>query len=92
MFYVYILRCADESLYVGHTRNIKKRVDAHNAGRGAVYTYNRRPVTLEYTERHETRDAAIQRERQLKHWSRAKKQALIKGDFARLRRLSKRRE
>ena len=91
MFYVYILRCVDESLYVGHTRNIDKRVETHNAGRGAAFTVKRRPVELVYAEPHDTKTAAIRRERQLKRWTRRKKEALIRGDLALLRSLSRRR-
>jgi len=91
MYHVYILRCADDSLYVGHTRNIRRRVDAHNAGLGAAFTFKRRPVRLVYSEPHDTKTAAVRRERQLKRWTRAKKEALIRADLTLLRALSKRR-
>jgi len=91
VFHVYILRCADHSLYVGHTRDIKRRVEAHNAGRAAASTSRRRPVTLVYAEPHDTKTAAIRRERQLKGWTRHKKEVLFRGDLARLQALSKRR-
>ena len=68
MFYVYTLRCSDQSLYLGHTRNIKRRLETHNAGLGAAFTSKRRPVTVVYTEPHDTRTAAIRRERQLDRW------------------------
>ena len=92
MFYVYILGCADGSLYVGHTRNIRRCVETHNAGFGASFTYKRLPVRLVFSEAHPTRVTAVRRERQLKGWSRKKKEALIQGDFDRLRVLSRRRE
>ena len=91
MFYVYILRCRDDSLYIGYTANVEARLKAHNMGLGAAHTYKRLPVELVYFEPHPTRLAAIRRERQLKGWSREKKQALIRGDLDRLRSLSKRR-
>ena len=91
MYYVYILRCSDQSLYLGHTRNVKRRVETHNVGLGAAFTRKRRPVTLAYVERHDAKVAAIRRERQLKGWTREKKEALVRGDLIRLRALSKRR-
>ena len=91
MYYAHILRCADGSLYVGHTRNIKRRVETHNAGRGAAFTSMRRPVKLVCAEPHDMKAAAIRRERQLKRWTRKKKEALIRGDLVALRILSKRR-
>jgi len=87
---VYILRCGDGSDYVGCTDAIEKRVAAHNAGQGAAWTARRRPVRLVFLEQHETESSAARRERQIKRWSRAKKEALIAGDTARLRALSKR--
>lgn len=91
MYYVYILRCADNSFYVGSTQNIQDRVRAHNVGRGSTYTFNRLPVRLMYSEVFNTETQAIKRERQLKRWSVAKKQSLIDGDIESLKRLSKRR-
>ena len=91
MYFVYILRCADGSLYVGQTTNIKNRIETHNAGKGAAFTSKRRPVALAYVETHSTRPDAARRERQLKRWTRKKKEALIRGDFDRLRALSVRR-
>ena len=90
MYRVYILRCVDESFYVGHTRNLRRRVETHNAGRGAAFTSKRCPVELVYAESHDTKKAAIRRERQLKGWSRKKKEALIREDIGGLRRLAKR--
>jgi predicted GIY-YIG superfamily endonuclease len=91
MYYVYILRCADDSFYVGYARDPSERAAAHNSGQGAAYTFKRLPVELIYSETHATRLDAIRRERQLKRWTRKKKEALIQGDLARLRALSKRR-
>jgi predicted GIY-YIG superfamily endonuclease len=80
VYYVYILRCADDSFYVGSARDLHERVNAHNTGRGAAYTFKHRPVHLVYSESFETGTAALSRERQLKRWSHAKKQALVDGD------------
>ena len=90
-FFVYIVRCADESLYVGHTSDVSNRVATHNEGRGALWTARRRPVHLVYQEQHPSEAIAIDRERQLKGWTHAKKRALIHGDLARLKSLAKRR-
>lgn len=91
----YVLRVpsslSDDSFYVGSTKNVQDRVHAHNSGRGATYTFKRRPVRLMYAEAFETEALAMKRERQLKRWSTAKKQSLIDGNIERLRRLSKRR-
>jgi len=90
-WFVYILECSDKSFYVGHTENLDARLKAHNSGKGALYTSIRRPVILLYREPHQTKKSAIKRELQIKKWSRAKKQALINGDLAKLHQLSKRR-
>lgn len=77
-YFVYILRCKDNTLYIGSTNNLKNRVCRHNQGQGARYTQQRLPVTLVYFEIFTTRKAAAQRELQLKRWSRIKKENLIK--------------
>lgn len=87
MHYFYILRCADTSLYIGQTERIDERVRAHNMGRGPKFTRVRCPVELVYSEAHRDRAAAMSRERQVKRWSRAKKEALVAGDLATLKRL-----
>ena len=89
-FFVYILRCADDSYYVGHTGDLPARMKVHNDGRGAVWTACRRPVTLVYQEPHRTEQGAITRERQIKRWTHAKKRALIAGDLSGLKVLSQR--
>jgi predicted GIY-YIG superfamily endonuclease len=91
MTWVYILRCSDDSFYVGHTDDLPDRERTHNEGRGARYTAARRPVRLVYSERFESSDCATARERQLKRWSAGKKNALVAGDFALLKQLSRRR-
>jgi predicted GIY-YIG superfamily endonuclease len=90
MYYVYILRCADHSYYVGSAQELDARVKAHNDGRGAAHTFKHRPVEAVYSETFSSYVQAVTRERQLKHWSRAKKKALIAGDLNRLKHPSKR--
>lgn len=90
MYSVYIVRCSDGTLYIGHTENPQARAKAHNDDRGASYTFKRRPVRLVYSEGFLSEADAIERERQLKGWSRTKKEALIAGDLDGLKRLSKR--
>lgn len=75
--YVYLLECADGSLYCGYTNNLKKRVAAHNSGKGAKYTKTRRPVKLVYSEEYETKQEAMRREYLIKKLSRAEKLDLI---------------
>jgi predicted GIY-YIG superfamily endonuclease len=83
--YVYILRCADGSYYVGTTRGqLDDRVAQHNSGLIPGYTARRRPVTLAHAEDFADPTEAIARERQLKGWGRRKKQALIAGNYASL--------
>jgi putative endonuclease len=85
--FVYIVRCADGSLYTGYARDPQKRVDVHNNGRGARYTSGRRPVILVYAEEFDSASQALKRERQLKSLSKRKKEALVGGDLAQLKRL-----
>jgi putative endonuclease len=93
VFYVSILQCADDSYYVGFTEFLEARIHEHKNGTlGACHTFLRRPVTLAYTESYVNQVEAIKRERQLKNWSHAKKTALITGDLAALKALSKRRK
>ena len=90
--YLYILLCSDGSYYTGTARlGLERRVAEHNSGEYDGYTKERRPVTLVFSEWLEDITDSIAAERQIKGWSRAKKQALIRGDFGRLRELSKRR-
>ena len=84
-FFVYIARCADGTLYTGWARDPHARIRAHNSGKGAKYTRSRVPVALVYMEACESLSAALKRERQLKPWSRARKEALIAGDRRELR-------
>lgn len=79
---VYIVRCADDTLYTGWTTNLERRLQAHNSGQGAKYTRSRRPVQLVYSEPQPNRSAAQQREAAIKRLSRRQKLALI-GKVAR---------
>lgn len=74
--YVYLLRCADGTLYTGWTNDLHKRLAAHNAGTGAKYTRSRRPVELFYYETFETKEEAMRRECAVKRLTRAQKLAL----------------
>jgi putative endonuclease len=87
--YLYILRCADGSYYVGSTTNLELRVAQHEAGEGGAYTAQRLPVKLVYTCEFDTPHEAFIRERQVKGWSRKKKQALIREDYEALVELAK---
>ena len=79
MYFVYIVRCTDGSLYTGYARDPRARTLAHNAGRGAHYTSGRRPVRLVYSEAFDTLSEALRREYELKQWPRARKQALVRS-------------
>jgi putative endonuclease len=81
MYFVYIVACADETLYIGSTNNIEKRIKEHNTSkRGARYTSTRRPVQLVYTETYETITEAMRREYELKTWTRKQKLDLIESE------------
>lgn len=88
---IYILKCADGSYYVGLTKKpAEERVGEHNSGLIKGYTSSRLPVELVAVEVFDRLDQAIPRERQIKGWSRAKKEALIRGDYEGLPELSQR--
>ena len=74
--YTYVLKCSDGSLYTGWTNDIKKRLQAHNEGKGAKYTRGRTPVELVYLEEFDTKEAAMRREAAIKKMSRAEKMKL----------------
>jgi predicted GIY-YIG superfamily endonuclease len=80
-FWAYILRCADGSYYVGHTDDLESRLAAHQSGVIEGYTRQRRPVTLVWSQEFGDRHEAFRAERQIKGWSRAKKEALIRRDW-----------
>lgn len=75
--YVYIVKCADGTLYTGWTVDLDRRILAHNSGKGAKYTRYRAPVTLVYWEIHEDKHSAMKREYEIKQFSRKAKEALI---------------
>ena len=89
-FWVYILRCADNSYYTGHTDNLEQRIAKHEAGEIEGYTSTRLPVKVVFSEEFPTREEALACERQIKGWSRRKKEALMRGDWAEVSRLSRR--
>jgi len=76
-YYVYILECADGTLYTGWTRDIPRRLAAHNSGKGAKYTRSRRPVRLAWWEAQPDRSAALRREAAIKRMAREEKLAMI---------------
>ncbi len=89
--WLYILRCSDGSYYVGTTRgSLESRVAQHNAGAFQGYTASRRPVELIFSQWFDRITDAIENERKVKKWSRAKKEAFIRGDFESLQQLAKR--
>lgn len=81
MFHVYILRCADGTYYTGLTDNLETRVAQHQAGSFPGYTHDRRPVELMWSESFPTQIDALEREQQIKDWSRKKKEALFRADW-----------
>jgi len=78
-WYLYLLRCADGSIYTGISNDVEVRVREHNQGKGAKYTAQRRPVFLIYQERHPDLSSARRREEQIKPWRREKKENLALG-------------
>ena len=75
--YVYVLACADGSLYTGYTTDVERRVEEHNAGQGAKYTRGRTPVTVVHTESFDGKSAAMSREYEIKQLSRSGKERLV---------------
>ena len=90
LYYVYILKCSDSSYYTGFTNNVDLRVMQHNEGlTHSAYTYSRRPVELVWVEMFTDPNQAIAMEKQIKGWSRRKKEALIAQDWDKLVEFSK---
>jgi putative endonuclease len=88
---IYILECADGSYYTGITRrSVDERVSEHAQGLIDGYTFTRRPVKLVFSEHYERIDEAVAAERRIKGWSRAKKEAYMRGNFSALVALAKR--
>ena len=88
-FHAYMLRCSDGSYYVGHTDDLEARVGTHQSGLLPGYTQNRRPVSLVWSQEFAERDEAFAAERQIKGWSRTKKEALIREDWDAIQVLSR---
>ena len=90
IYYVYILTCSDNTYYTGITSNLTKRIKEHQSGTHTdSYTYKRRPINLGFFAEFTNIDIAIQTEKQIKKWSRAKKKALIENEFEKLPNLAK---
>ena len=78
MYFVYLLKCGDKSIYTGITTDLARRLKEHKAGTGARYTRARKIVKVLYTEKFKNRSLASKREAEIKSWPRAKKLALIR--------------
>ncbi len=90
LYSVYILLCADKSYYTGITNDLDRRFEEHNTGIDPkCYTFSRRPLILKHYEQYQNINEALSREKQIKKWSRKKKEALIKDDFEELKKLAK---
>ena len=81
MYYTYMVRCSDDTLYTGYTDDVEKRIKVHNSGKGAKYTRSRLPVELVYFKEFETKSEAMREEYRIKQLKRTEKEALIKGCF-----------
>ena len=88
MWHVYIIKCADTTLYTGVTKDVYRRVICHNSKKGGNYTQTRTPVKLLYQEPQPTHSSALKREAQIKRWTKNKKLALINGNIPELSKLS----
>ena len=88
MFWVYILHCADGSYYTGHTDDLERRMAQYQAGECSGYTASRLPVKCLWSQETVTREEALAAERQIKGWSRKKKEAMMCGDWAEVSRLA----
>jgi len=80
MAWMYSLKCADDSYYVGSTKNLDWRIAQHQSGKGSRYTAGRLPVELVYGEEYDRVVDAYAREKQIQNWGRAKREALINGN------------
>jgi predicted GIY-YIG superfamily endonuclease len=89
MFWIYILRCSDGSYYTGHTDNLEERLASHQSGEVLGYTSTRLPVKLVFSQFTPTREEALSAEQQIKGWSRAKKEAMMQGDWQKVSDLAK---
>ena len=89
MPYTYILRCADDSYYIGSTRDLEHRMWQHSTGHGSTYTSRRLPVTLVFAQEFDRIDEAYALEKRMQGWSRRKREAVIEGRLNDLPALSK---
>ena len=81
MFYVYILRCADDSLYCGYTTDVEKRFEKHKSGKGARYTRSHLPLEVVYVEEFENKSDALKREHEIKSMTKSQKEKLLRESF-----------
>jgi predicted GIY-YIG superfamily endonuclease len=88
-FYVYILKCSDDSYYVGHTDNIEQRISEHSLNKYNCYTSKRLPIEVAFVQAFGTRDEAFNAERKIKKWTRIKKEALIEENWEKVSFLAK---
>lgn len=88
MWHLYIIECADKSLYAGISTDVSRRLKEHNSKKGGNYTQIRTPVKLVYQEPQLSHSSALKREAQIKRWAKRKKLALIKVDLTELSKLS----
>ena len=89
-FWLYILKCADQSYYTGHTDSLEVRMAQHEDGAYSnCYTATRRPIALVYSAAFSSREEALAAERQVKGWSRRKKEAMMRGDWPLVSRLAR---
>lgn len=88
-FFVYILKCKDNSYYIGHTDNIELRISQHKLGKMSGYTASRLPIECVFVQTFHSRAEALDAEFKIKKWTRVKKEALIKGDWNEISKLSK---
>lgn len=87
-FWVYILRCSDESYYTGHTEDLERRIGEHQQGAIKCYTSTRLPVSLVFSEEFACREEALAAEQQIKGWSRNKKEAMMQENWKEVQRLA----
>lgn len=73
MWHIYILLCADGSLYTGSTNNLEKRLETHRSGKGGKYTRSHKPLRIIHFEKYGTKSEALKREMEIKSWTRSKK-------------------
>ena len=88
-FFVYILKCSDNSYYTGHTDDLEKRISEHKMKKHTGYTSTRLPVTVVFIQHFTSRYEALSAERKIKNWSRCKKEALIEKKWKKLSEYSK---